>query len=381
MRLLIATDAWHPQVNGVVRTLMSLAQSLRRQGVAVDFLTPEGFPSIPVPTYRCLRLALPTPREIARRIEFIAPNVIHIATEGPIGHFVRRYCIKRGLPFTTSYTTRFPEYISARFPIPERWTYAALRHFHGAATVTMVSTRSLITELANRGFENLGLWTRGVDTQLFAPERAIALDLPRPYFVSVGRIAVEKNLEAFLSLDLPGTKMVIGHGPQEAELRTRFPNARFLGQMEGPALAAHLAAADVFVFPSKTDTFGIVQLEALACGVPVAAYPVTGPKDVIGSKPIGVLRDDLREACLGALRLSRESCRAFALDNTWESSARQFLGHASSVFMEAFGRPELSYARGSRPEVAAGNPGSPRFAIGTPLAGSPVGSAVASQSQ
>jgi glycosyltransferase involved in cell wall biosynthesis len=381
MRLLIATDAWHPQVNGVVRTLMSLAQSLRRQGVAVDFLTPEGFPSIPVPTYRCLRLALPTPREIARRIEFIAPNVIHIATEGPIGHFVRRYCIKRGLPFTTSYTTRFPEYISARFPIPERWTYAALRHFHGAATVTMVSTRSLITELANRGFENLGLWTRGVDTQLFAPERAIALDLPRPYFVSVGRIAVEKNLEAFLSLDLPGTKMVIGHGPQEAELRTRFPNARFLGQMEGPALAAHLAAADVFVFPSKTDTFGIVQLEALACGVPVAAYPVTGPKDVIGSKPIGVLRDDLREACLGALRLSRESCRAFALDNTWENSARQFLGHASSVFMEAFGRPELSYARGSRPEVAAGNPGSPRFAIGTPLAGSPVGSAVASQSQ
>jgi glycosyltransferase involved in cell wall biosynthesis len=377
MRLLIATDAWHPQVNGVVRTLMSLAQSLRKQGVAVDFLTPEGFPSVPVPTYRCLRLALPNPREIARRIERAAPNAIHIATEGPIGHVVRRYCIKRGLPFTTSYTTRFPEYISARFPVPERWTYAALRRFHAAAAVTMVSTRSLMTELASRSFKNLGLWTRGVDTQLFAPERAIALDLPRPYFVSVGRIAVEKNLEAFLALDLPGTKMVIGHGPQESELRTRFPNARFLGQMEGTTLAAHLAAADVFVFPSKTDTFGIVQLEALACGVPVAAYPVTGPKDVIGSKPIGVLSDDLREACLGALRLSRESCRAFALDNTWENSARQFLGHASSVFMEAFGRPELAY----RPEAAVANPGPPRFAIGTPLAGSPAGNAVASQSQ
>jgi glycosyltransferase involved in cell wall biosynthesis len=381
MRLLIATDAWHPQVNGVVRSLMSLAQSLRKQGVAVDFLTPDGFPSIPVPTYRCLRLALPNPREIARRIEHTAPNAIHIATEGPIGHFVRRYCIKRGLPFTTSYTTRFPEYISARFPIPERWTYAALRSFHGAAAVTMVSTRSLMAELASRGFENLGLWTRGVDTQLFAPERAIPLDLPRPHFVSVGRVAVEKNLEAFLALDLPGTKMVIGHGPQESELRARFPNAKFLGQMEGTTLAAHLAAADVFVFPSKTDTFGIVQLEALACGVPVAAYPVTGPKDVIGSKPIGVLSDDLREACLGALRLSRESCRAFALDNTWENSARQFLGHASSVFMEAFGRPELSYARGGRPEVAIAPPGPPRFHISAPLAGSPVGNAVASPSQ
>ena len=371
MRLLIATDAWHPQVNGVVRTLMSLAHSLRKQGVAVEFLTPEGFLSIAVPTYRCLRLAWPNPREIARRIERAAPNAIHIATEGPIGHVVRRYCIQRGLPFTTSYTTRFPEYIRARFPVPERWTYAALRRFHGAAAVTMVSTRSLMTELASRGFENLGLWTRGVDTQLFAPERAIALDLPRPHFVSVGRIAVEKNLEAFLALDLPGTKMVIGHGPQESELRTRFPDARFLGQMEGPALAAHLAAADVFVFPSKTDTFGIVQLEALACGVPVAAYPVTGPKDVIGSKPIGVLSDDLREACLGALRLSRESCRAFALDNTWEASARQFLEHARSVFIEAFGRPE----------VAVAHPGPARFAIGTPLAGSPVGNAVASQPQ
>lgn len=380
MRLLIATDAWHPQVNGVVRTLMSLARSLRRQGVAVEFLTPDGFPSVPVPTYQCLRVALPNPREIARRIEHAAPNAIHIATEGPVGHLVRRYCIKRGLPFTTSYTTRFPEYIGARFPIPERWTYAALRRFHAAATVTMVSTRSLMTELGNWGFENLGLWTRGVDTDLFAPERAIDLDLPRPLFVSVGRIAVEKNLEAFLSLDLPGTKIVIGHGPQEVELRFRFPDAKFLGTMEGTTLAAHLAAADVFVFPSKTDTFGIVQLEALASGVPVAAYPVTGPKDVIGSNPVGVLSNDLREACLGALQLSREACRAFALDNTWENSARQFLGHASSVFTDAFEHPDLVYTHG-RNEAAGANPGA-RFGIGTPRVGSPaVSNAAASRSQ
>ena len=191
-----------------------------------------------------------------------------------------------------------------------------------------------MSELSSRGFDNLGLWTRGVDTDLFTPERAIDLDLPRPIFVSVGRIAVEKNLEAFLSLDLPGTKVVIGHGPQEAELRSRFPDARFLGKVEGTLLAAHLAAADVFVFPSKTDTFGIVQLEALASGVPIAAYPVTGPKDVIGDHPIGVLSEDLREACLGALELSREACRAFALNNTWDRSARQFLEHADKVFVE-----------------------------------------------
>lgn len=345
MRVLIATDAWHPQVNGVVRTLMSLAKSARRLGVAIEFLTPEGFPSLPVPTYPGLRCALPNPRAIARRIEQAAPNAIHIATEGPIGHMVRRYCIKRCLPFTTSYTTRFPEYISARFPVPEAWTYAALRRFHAAATVTMVSTRSLMAELDNRGFKNLGLWTRGVDTDLFKPERAIDLDLPRPRFVSVGRIAVEKNLEAFLSLDLPGTKIVIGHGPQEADLRRRFPDARFFGQMEGPLLAAHLAAADVFVFPSKTDTFGIVQLEALACGVPVAAFPVTGPRDVIGSSPIGVLKDDLRQACIGALQVSREACRAFALANTWEISARQFLRHAESVWVDNFYKPGAVYAK------------------------------------
>ncbi len=344
MRVLIATDAWHPQVNGVVRTLTALAESARKLGVPVSFLTPDGFPSVAMPTYPQLRCALPTKREIAQRIERVSPNAIHIATEGPVGHMVRSYCLKHGLPFTTSYTTRFPEYIAARLPmLPEAWSYAVLRRFHAPATVTMVSTPSLMAELSERGFKHLGLWTRGVDTELFRPERAIKLDLPRPLFVTVGRVAVEKNLEAFLSLDLPGTKVVIGDGPQEAELRRRFPGAVFLGHLEGEALAGHLAAADVFVFPSKTDTFGIVQLEALACGVPVAAYPVTGPRDVVGDHPVGVLDSDLHRACLAALNVSRTDCRAFALNRTWDMSARQFLGHADKVAVDVLAGTRVAY--------------------------------------
>jgi glycosyltransferase involved in cell wall biosynthesis len=333
MRVLVATDAWHPQVNGVVRTLTSLARSASALGVTIDFLSPQGFPSVPVPTYPGLRLALPGAREIARRIEQSGAEAIHIATEGTIGHAVRAFCVKRGLSFTTSYTTRFPEYISARVPIPEGWCYALLRRFHAPAAVTMVSTPSLMAELGRRGFRNLGMWTRGVDTEMFSPEHAIDLRLPRPIFVSVGRIAVEKNLEAFLSLDLPGSKVVIGKGPQEAELRRRFPDVKFLGVLEDRILAAHLAAADAFVFPSRTDTFGVVQLEALACGVPIAAYPVTGPLDVVGNNPVGVLREDLRVACLEALRISRDACRAFALTRSWEQSARQFIGHMRRVLI------------------------------------------------
>lgn len=342
MKVLIATDAWHPQVNGVVRTLASLARSARGLGVTIDFLSPEGFFAIPLPTDPGLRLALPGRREIVRRIEQAAPDAIHIATEGPIGHVVRAYCVKNGLPFTTSYTTRFPEYISTRLPIPEDWSYAVLRRFHSAATVTMAATPSLMTELAHRGFKNLGMWTRGVDTEAFKPERAIVLDFPRPIFLSVGRIAVEKNLEAFLSLDLPGTKVVIGEGPQEAELRHRFPDAKFLGLMENEILAAHVAAADAFVFPSRTDTFGIVQLEALASGVPIAAFPVTGPRDVVGNNPIGVLNDDLRAACMGALHISRDACRAFALTRSWEKSALQFIGHINKVVIGRSRKPRLA---------------------------------------
>jgi glycosyltransferase involved in cell wall biosynthesis len=338
MHILIATDAWHPQVNGVVRTLTSLARSAKKLGGTIEFLTPEGFPSLGVPTYPGLRLALPSRHEIAMRIAQANPDVIHIATEGTIGMMARAWCRRHGQSFTTSYTTRFPEYVSARSPIPESWIYAALRRFHAAAAVTMVATPSLMTELSQRGFANLGMWTRGVDTELFSPLRGIDLKFPRPIFVSVGRIAVEKNLEAFLSLDLPGTKVVIGEGPQEAELRQRFPSAKFLGLLENGTLAANLAAADVFVFPSRMDTFGVVQLEALACGVPVAAFPVTGPKDVIGTNPIGVLNDDLRAACLEALKISRNACRDFALTRSWETSARQFIGHMNGVAADNFER-------------------------------------------
>ncbi|MBV9631677.1 MAG: glycosyltransferase family 1 protein [Xanthobacteraceae bacterium] len=331
MNILVATDAWEPQVNGVVRTLKSLANAVRKFDAAITFLTPDGFPSVAVPTYPGLRCALPRPREVAQRIERVAPDAIHIATEGPIGAVVRQYCVKRGLPFTTSFTTRFPEYIAARVPIPEAWSYAVLRYFHAAARVTMVSTPSLMAELAGRGFKNLGMWTRGVDTDLFRPERAIDLGLPRPIFATVGRVAVEKNLAAFLALDLPGSKVVIGTGPEDAELRRRFPEAVFLGALKDERLAAHLAAADVFVFPSLTDTFGVVQLEALACGVPVAAYPVTGPRDVIADHPIGVLNEDLRIACLEALNVSRTACREYALTRSWETSAKQFITHLRRI--------------------------------------------------
>ncbi len=335
MKVLVATDAWYPQVNGVVRTLTSLARAVQRLGVTIEFLSPEGFRTFPLPTYAELRLAIPGRREIARRIENAKPDSIHIATEGPIGHAVRAYCIRNGRPFTTSYTTRFPEYISARTPLPQAWVesfgYAVLKRFHSAASTTMVATPSLMTELRQRGFSNLGMWTRGVDTDLFRPDRAIDLGLPRPIFISVGRVAVEKNLEAFLSLDLPGTKVVIGSGPQEANLRRKFPDAKFLGLLENGTLASHLASADVFVFPSLTDTFGVVQLEALASGVPVAAFPVTGPKDVIANSSLGALNEDLRVACLEALKASKEECRTFALNSSWENSARQFIGHMRKI--------------------------------------------------
>ena len=331
MRILIATDAWRPQVNGVVRTLTSLARSASALGADIEFLTPDGFPSVGVPTYPGLRIALPNRREIARRIEAVAPDAIHIATEGPIGWAVRAYCRRRKLAFTTSYTTRFPEYIAVRSIIPAALSYAVLRHFHAAAAVTMVATGSLHNELGARGFRKLGFWGRGVDTELFNPDSPAELDLPRPIFMTMGRVAVEKNIEAFLSQDLPGSKVVVGDGPQRAALEHKYPKVRFLGEKTGADLTAHLAAADVFVFPSRTDTFGVVQLEALACGTPVAAFPVTGPLDVIADHPVGALDQDLRSACLRALDMSRDACRRFALERSWENSARQFIGNLSAL--------------------------------------------------
>lgn len=331
MKILIATDAWHPQVNGVVRTLTSLARSAAPLGADISFLTPEGFPSMPLPTYPGLRIALPNRREIARRIEEAAPEAIHIATEGPIGWMARAYCRRNKLAFTTSYTTRFPEYVAVRTGLPLSVGYAVMRHFHAASATVMVATDSLRHELGGRGFRRLGYWTRGVDTKLFNPHSPATLDLPRPIFMTMGRVAVEKNIEAFLALDLPGTKVVVGDGPQKAQLEQQYPDAVFLGEKKGADLTAHLAAADVFVFPSLTDTFGVVQLEALACGTPVAAFPVTGPKDVIADHPIGALDTDLRSACLRALTMSREDCRNFALSRSWESSARQFIGNLTAL--------------------------------------------------
>jgi glycosyltransferase involved in cell wall biosynthesis len=331
MRILIATDAWHPQVNGVVRTLTMMAAAAKSLGADVSFLTPQSFRTVALPSYRDLRLAMPGRAKIARLIEEARPDNIHIATEGPIGLAVRAYCRKRGLPFTTSFHTRFPEYISARLPIPESWIWSALRWFHGASHAAMAATPALAAELRARGFRNVVLWPRGVDAQLFHPRAGADLGLPRPVFLSVGRVAVEKNLEAFLELDLPGTKVVVGDGPARAVLARAYPRAVFLGSLVGEELARAYAAADVFVFPSKTDTFGLVLLEALASGVPVAAFPVTGPRDVIGNAPVGALRDDLREACLAALELSPHDCLQFAATLTWEAAALAFVNNINQV--------------------------------------------------
>jgi glycosyltransferase involved in cell wall biosynthesis len=326
-----------------------MAEAAKSLGVEVSFLTPQSFHTVAMPSYRDLRVSLPNPAKIARLIADAGPDSIHIATEGPIGLAVRRYCRKRGLPFTTSFHTRFPEYISARLPIPESWIWSALRWFHGASQAVMAATPALASELCGRGFRNVVLWPRGVDTQLFRP-RAVDLGLARPIFLSVGRVAVEKNLEAFLELDLPGTKVVVGDGPARMALERKYPQAVFLGALHGEALAEAYAAADVFVFPSKTDTFGLVLLEALACGVPVAAFPVTGPRDVIGNAEVGVLSDDLRGACLAALEISPQDCLKFAARHTWEAAARVFVNNISDVRDE----------NGSNLETVAERP---RFAV------------------
>ena len=326
MKILVATDAWHPQVNGVVRTLTMMAEAAKAFGAEFDFLTPESFRTIAMPSYRDLRVALPRRAKIAQAIEASRPDAIHIATEGPIGLVTRRYCVKHGLPFTTSFHTRFPDYVSARAPVPESWVWATLRWFHGASRAVMAATPALTEELQSRGFSNVVLWPRGVDTKLFHP-RDVDLCLPKPVFLCVGRVAVEKNLEAFLSLDLPGTKAIVGDGPARLALEQAYPDAVFLGALEGEALAAVYASADVFVFPSRTDTFGLVLLEALASGLPIAAFPVAGPRDVIGAAPVGVLSEDLREACLSALGISRQICVEFAACHSWEASARAFIEH------------------------------------------------------
>lgn len=324
-KLLVVTDAWRPQINGVVRSLERLAEELEKLDLVVEFLTPQLFRTLPMPTYPEIRLSLTHGWDIRRRIERAAPDYVHIATEGPLGLMARRAALDIRRPgYTTSYHTRFPEYVSARFPVPESWTYAMLRRFHNAGLGCMVATETLEKDLAARGFSNLMRWSRGVDTELFHPRDGAVYDLPRPIFLNVGRIAVEKNLEAFLALDLPGSKVVIGDGPQLAELKRKYPAVHFLGPKTGEDLAAHYAGADVFVFPSLTDTFGNVVVEALASGLPVAAHPVMGPIDIVGGTSAGVLSNDLREACLAALSIRRQDAIDLAHRFDWRVSSAQF---------------------------------------------------------
>ncbi|HKI99398.1 MAG TPA: glycosyltransferase family 1 protein [bacterium] len=326
MRILIVTDAWTPQVNGVVRTLGRVVRELQGLGHDVLVIDPGQFRTIPAPSYPEIRLALRPGARLRDLADAFDPEAIHLATEGPLGWAGRRYCLRRGVPFTTSYTTRFPEYLHARWHLPLAWSYPVLRRFHNASAGILVATESMRAELRAHGFAPLRAWTRGVDTAHFHPQDKGWLELPRPVHLYVGRVAVEKNLEAFLSLPLSGSKLVVGTGPHLSALKVRFPDVHFTGYRDNGALARTYAAADVFVFPSRTDTFGLVMLEALACGVPVAAFPVPGPLDVIGGSGAGVLDADLGQAIAGALRIDPERCRAHALRYSWLACADRLLG-------------------------------------------------------
>jgi glycosyltransferase involved in cell wall biosynthesis len=333
LRILFVTDAWHPQINGVVRTLTTIGEELEKLGHAVDFVGPDQFRTLPLPTYGEIRMAVPLGHQLENRIERFEPEAIHIATEGTLGWSARQYCKRRGFRFTTSYHTRFPEYLAERAPVPLGLSYAMLRRFHAPSAALMVATQSIETELARRGFTNLRRWGRGVDVRMFSPRgkelasHPESADWPRPWQLYVGRIAVEKNLDAFIDSKVPGTKILVGAGPQENELQKRDPTAKFLGPMVGDQLAAVYSAADVFVFPSRTDTFGLVMLEALASGVPVAAFPVPGPFDILDGTGVGGLDENLDRAIEQALAIDPARCRAFAMNHSWTASAQQFLSN------------------------------------------------------
>ncbi len=326
-RILIVSDAWEPQVNGVVRTLRTIADEMRAMGKTVEIIGPDQFRSMPMPSYPEIRLAIFPRRRLEKLIDEFAPDALHIATEGPLGMSARAYARRRKIAFTTAFHTRFAEYLQARIRMPLALTYAWLRWFHGAGAGVMVATQSLRDELIARGFKDVRAWSRGVDLQAFQPEPKENWNLPHPIFVYVGRVAVEKNLRAFLDLDLPGSKLVVGDGPQRKTLEREYLNVRFAGARFGTELAAAYAGADVFVFPSKTDTFGLVVLEALACGLPVAAYPVTGPMDILGKStiPVGALNEDLQKAALEALTIDRAACRPHAETYSWSACAQRFM--------------------------------------------------------
>ncbi|MHB1870662.1 MAG: glycosyltransferase family 4 protein [Steroidobacteraceae bacterium] len=339
--ILIVTDAWRPLTNGVVTTLTQTVECLAGFGYDVHVIHPGQFPTVPCPSYPEIRLALRPARPLASRIEAHRPHALHIATEGPIGWAARRYCLGRGLRFTSSYHTQFPQYLRSRLPVPLAASYALLRGFHAAAQRCMVSTASMHRELVARGFANLVLWGRGVNTELFRPRPKEFLQLPRPIAAYAGRLAIEKNVEAFLRMPWHGSKIVIGDGPERCRLEQQYPTARFVGYRFAEDLAAHIGAADVLVFPSRTDTFGLVNLEAMACGVPVAAYPVTGPIDVVEDGLTGALDTDLGRAALRALRIDPAACRQSAVRRGWDSCARQFehhLAECSPAVATAHGR-------------------------------------------
>ncbi len=325
MRIAIVTDAWYPQPNGVVRVLGTIKNRVEAAGHDVLIVSPDQFRTIPCPSYSEIRLALAPSGKVSSLLDAFAPHAIHIATEGPLGWAARFYCLARSRPFTTAYHTKFPQYLHARTRLPLSWLYGAMRRFHAPARHVLVPSSSVARELTEVGFANLRPWSHGVDIDLFRPRGKGALDFPRPIFMYVGRVTVDKNLPAFLNLNLPGTKVVVGSGPSRSSLMRRYPDARFLIANGDEELARFYSAADAFVFPSRTDTFGLVMLEAMAAGVPVAAFPVTGPLDVIGDSSAGVLAEDLRAAALKALSIPSDLCRAHAARFSWDRVADEFL--------------------------------------------------------
>ena len=332
MKILIATDAYYPQVNGVVRTLHETGEILKSQGHTIEYLTPQLFLTFPMPKYNEIRLSVNVWPRVGSLIKQLNPDAIHIATEGPIGTMARRYCIKNNLKFTTSFHTRFDKYLKLYLPIiPSKWAEKFLANFHNKAERILVTTETMRKELIDIGIDNKKMvtWTRGGNHGAFKNPNKIDLPHKRPIWIYVGRVAIEKNIRAFLELELEGTKIIIGKGPDLKKLKKEFPNDHFLGEKTNGELASHFASSDVFVFPSKTDTFGIVVLESLNCGTPVAAYPVPGPLDILGGTEIDTLDEDLKTSALKALKISREDCLKFAKKYSWEETARIFFENIS----------------------------------------------------
>lgn len=329
----IVTDAWHPQTNGVVRTLTTTCEMLRAWGHDVTVISPEDYPSIPAPTYPEIRLAFTAPGAVGRRLARIAPDAVHIATEGPLGFAARRYCLSRKVPFTTAYHTQFPDYLARRTGLPARFFWPYIRWFHRPAEAIMVATETIRTQLREQRLTQLIHWSRGVDLACFSPDAPPPPEfagIDGPILLYVGRVAVEKNIEAFLACDYPGTKVVVGDGPARAALEAKFPGALFLGKRTGRDLAGCYAGADVFVFPSRTDTFGLVMIEALACGTPVAAFPVPGPLDIV-TDAVGALSEDLTRAIDAARYCDRAACAAYGASYSWEEATRQFLSGLAAL--------------------------------------------------